>query len=96
MAVSPQHYTLVADTEKVFTLDDNYGEVRITVWANPSLIAFNTSNTPIGSVAVTIPDGNELLPAVLCSRVARDRTSGAASIVRVRAQGASSITVGGV
>ncbi len=92
----PMHFTLVADTEKIFTLDANYGEIRITVYANPAVIAFNTSNTAIGSVASSIPDGNEVLPAVLCSRVVKDQTSGAVSIVRVRSTGTPTICVGGV
>lgn len=94
--VNIQHVTLVADTERIFTLDANYGEVRITMWANPSVLAFNTGNVAITSVASTIPDGNQVLPAVLCSRVVKDLTSGSVSVVRVRAQGTPSITVEGV
>ncbi len=92
---NPQIFTLQADTEKVFTLDQNYGEVRVTVIANPAVIYFNTSDTAIGSVAGSM-DGNEPLPAVLCSRVVRDQTAGAVSKVRVRSAGTPTIAVGGV
>lgn len=92
---NPQIFTLVADTEKVFTLDANYGEIRITVVANPATIYFNTSDTTIGPVAGSM-DGNEVLPAVLCSRVVRDQTLGVVSKVHVRSAGTPTIAVGGV
>ncbi len=92
---NPQHFTLQADTEKVFTLDANYGEVRITVLANPAVVYFNTSDTTIGTVAGSM-DGNEALPAVLCSRVVRDLTAGVPSKVRVRSAGTPTISVGGI
>ncbi len=92
---NPQIFTLQADTEKVFTLDLNYGEVRVTVIANPAVIYFNTSDAPIGPVSGSM-DGNEALPAALCSRVVRDQTSGAVSKVRVRSAGTPTICVGGL
>lgn len=98
MAGSPFHFTLAADVETVVTLDGNYGEVRVTILDNAALTFFNTSDTPIGSVAagITGQDGNEALPATLCSRTVRDRTSGAASKVRLRSLGTPTISVGGV
>ncbi|HLL69012.1 MAG TPA: hypothetical protein VK453_25355 [Micromonosporaceae bacterium] len=92
---NPQHFTLVADTEKVFTLDQNYGQVRITVLANPAIIYFNAADAAIGPVAGSM-DGNEALPAVLCSRVVADRTSGTVSKVRVRSAGTPTISVSGL
>lgn len=92
---NPQIFTLSADTEKTFTLDANYGEVRVTVIANPAVIYFNTSDTAIGSIVGNM-DGNEPLPAVLCSRVVKDQTLGAVSKVRVRSAGTPTISVGGL
>lgn len=92
---NPQYWTLTADTEKIFTLDQNYGSVRITVIANPAVIYFNTSDTTIGAVAGSM-DGNEAIPATLCSRVVTDQTSGTATKVHVRSAGTPTISVGGL
>lgn len=92
---NPQHFTLVADTEKVFTLDGDYSEVRITVVANPAVIYFNTSDVAIGTVAGSM-DGNDVIPAVICSRTVKDWTSGTATKVRVRSAGTPTISVLGL
>lgn len=92
---NPQHFTLSADTEHVFTLDANYGEIRVSMLASPAVTYFNTTDTAIGAVSGSM-DGNEMLPAVLCSRVVRDGTSGAISKVRVRSTGTPTISVGGL
>ena len=92
---NPKHVTLVADTETVVTLDNNYGSVRVTVIANPAVIYFNTSDTTIGTVAGSM-DGNEAVPATLVSRVVVDRTGGTASKVHLRSAGTPTVSVGGL
>lgn len=90
-----QIFTLVADTEKIFTLDANYGRVEITVVANPAVIYFNVKDAAIGAVAGSM-DGNQVLPAVLCAKTVLDETSGVVSKVRVRSAGTPTISVRGL
>lgn len=93
---NPKFVTLSADAEATVNLDANYGEIRITVLSNPAVVYFNTANAAIGSVTAGGTDGNEALPAVLCSRVVRDQTGGANSVVRLRSTGTPTLLVGGV
>lgn len=95
MPASPQHFTLVADTEKVFTLDQNCATVRIVVYANPATIFFNTKNVAVPAVASS-QDGHQVIPAALAVVEVPDETSGAVSIVRVRSAGTPTICVTGV
>lgn len=94
MSVTPQHFTLVADTEKVFTLDRNCGTVRIVVVANPAVIYFNTKNTACPAVASS-QDGQQVIPAVIAVVEVADETSGADSIVRMRSAGTPTVMVTG-
>lgn len=91
---NPKIITLVADTDTTCTLDVNYAEVRVTVISNPAVVQFNTAGTAIASSTLT--DGNEVLPAVLCSRVVADKTSGAASVVHLRSTGTPTLCIGGL
>jgi hypothetical protein len=95
---NPQHFVLSADTEKVFTLDANFGRIEITQVANPAVVYFNATNTEIGTVAgaVATMNGNQVLPAVLCSKTVLDETAGGVSVVRVRSAGTPTISVRGL
>jgi L-cysteine desulfidase len=94
MAVAPQHFTLVADTEKVFTLDQNCAKIRIVVYANPATIFFNTRNAAIPAVSSS-QDGNQVIPATLAVVEVDDETSGATSTVRLRSAGTPTVMVTG-
>jgi hypothetical protein len=94
VAASPQHFTLVADTEKVFTLDQNCGTIRIVVVANPAVIYFNTKNVAVPAVASS-QDGHQVIPPVLSVVEVPDETAGTVSIVRVRSAGTPTICVTG-
>lgn len=94
MAATPQHFTLTADTEKVFTLDQNCGKIRIVVVANPAVIYFNTKNTAVPAVASN-QDGNQAIPAVLAVVEVDDETAGNSSIVRMRSAGTPTVMVTG-
>lgn len=91
----PQHFTLVADTEKVFTLTQNYAKVRVVVIANPAVIYFNAKNTAVPAVASS-QDGNHAIPAALCAVDVADETSGAVSTVRMRSAGTPTVMVTGL
>ena len=94
MPATPQHFTLVADTEKVFTLDQNCGTVRIVVVANPAVIYFNTRNVAVPAVASS-QDGQQVIPAVLAVVEVADETAGAVSVVRMRSAGTPTVMVTG-
>lgn len=94
MAASPQHFTLVADTEQVVTLSDNCGTIRIVVVANPAVIYFNTRNTAVAAVASS-QNGNQVIPAVLAVVEIPDETGGAVSVVRMRSAGTPTVMVTG-
>ncbi|MET0416053.1 MAG: hypothetical protein ABW022_08535 [Actinoplanes sp.] len=94
MATAPQHFTLAADTEKVFTLAGNYGRIRIVVVANPAVIYFNTKNTAVPAVASN-QDGHQVIPAALAVVEVDDETSGTESVVRMRSTGTPTVMVTG-
>jgi hypothetical protein len=94
MAATPQHFTLVADTEKIFTLDQNCANIRIVVVANPAVIYFNTKDTAIPAVASN-QDGNQVIPGVLAVAEVADETSGNTSKVRMRSAGTPTVMVTG-
>lgn len=94
MAATPQHFTLTADTEQVITLDQNCGQVRIVVYANPATIFFNTRNVAVPAVAGS-QNGQQVIPAALAVVDIDDETGGASTIVRVRSAGTPTIAVTG-
>lgn len=94
MPASPQHFTLSADVEKTFTLDQNCGTVRIVVYANPATVFFNTKNVAVPAVASS-QDGNQVIPGVLSVVEVADESAGGVSVVRVRSAGTPTIAVSG-
>lgn len=94
MAATPQHFTLVADTEKTFTLDRNCGTIRVAVYANPATVFFNTRNVAVPAVASS-QDGQQVIPAVLTVVDVDDETGGNSSIVRMRSAGTPTVMVTG-
>jgi hypothetical protein len=94
VAADPQHFTLVADTEKVFTLSQNCGMIRIVVYANPATIFFNTENLAVPAVAAS-QDGQQVIPAALSVVEVIDETAGAVSVVRMRSSGTPTVMVTG-
>ncbi len=94
MPASPIHATLVADTERVFTLDSNCGWIRIVVVANPATIYFNTKNVAVPAVASS-QDGNQVIPPVTAVVEVQDETAGAVSVVRMRSAGTPTVMVTG-
>jgi len=94
MPATPQHFTLAADTEKIFTLDRNCGMVRIVVVANPAVIYFNTKNTAVPAVASS-QDGHQVIPAVITAVEVEDETSGTETIIRMRSAGTPTVMVTG-
>lgn len=94
MAATPQNFTLVADTEKVFTLDRNCGMVRVVVYDSPAVIRFNTRNTAVPAMA-SAAGPNQIIPAVVCVVEVEDETSGADTIVRMRSAGTPTVMVTG-
>jgi hypothetical protein len=95
MAADPQHFTLTADTEKVFILARDYGRIRIVVVSNPAVIYVNTRNVAVPAVASS-QDGNHVIPAVLAVAEFADETDLPASVVRVRSAGTPTIMVAGI
>lgn len=94
MAATPQHFTLVADTERVVTLDQNCSMVRIVVYANPATIFFNTRNQPVPAVAAA-QDGQQVIPAALAVVEVEDETSTLGTVVRLRSAGTPTVAVTG-
>lgn len=94
MAARPQHFTLVADTEKVFTLNQNCEMIRIVVVANPAVIYFNTRNVAVPAVAAS-QDGQQVIPGAIAVVEVPDDTAGGVSIVRVRSAGTPTVMVTG-
>lgn len=94
MQADPQHFTLLADTEKIFTLSQNCGTIRIVVYADPATIFFNTENIAVPAVASS-QDGQQVIPAALAAVEVTDETSGAVSIVRLRSAGTPTVMVTG-
>lgn len=94
MAADPQHFTLVADTEKIFTLSQNCGTIRVVVYASPATIFFNTENLAVPAVALS-QNGQDVIPAALAVVEVADETSGAVSIVRMRSAGTPTVCVSG-
>jgi hypothetical protein len=94
VAATPQHFTLVADTEKVFTLNQNCGIIRIVVVANPAVIYFNTRDVAVPAVASS-QDGNQAIPAVLAVVEVEDETAGASTKIRMRSAGTPTVMVTG-
>lgn len=92
---NPRFVVLQADVEQVLTLDDNYGQVEVTLIANPALTYFNTADTAIPAVAGNM-DGNHALSSTLIAKVVADRTAGAASKVRIRSAGTPTVQVQGL
>lgn len=92
MAASPQHFTLVADTEQVVTFDENFATVRVVVVANPAVTYFNTKGVAVPAVASS-QTGNEVIPAVIAVVDVPDRTLGTNSVVRIRSVGTPTIAV---
>lgn len=95
---NPQHVVLSSDTQQIITLDANYGQVEITVVANPAVIFFNVKDEAIGTVAgaVDTMDGHQVGPAALWSKIVRDETSGTVSKVRLRSAGTPTVSVRGL
>ncbi len=91
----PQHFTLTADTEKIFTLDQDYGAVRIIVYANPAVIFFNTRNAAVPAVAGNM-DGHHVIPGVITVAEVTDDTGGGVSVVRMRSAGTPTVMVTGI
>lgn len=91
----PQHFTLSADIEKVFTLDGDYGAVRVIVYANPATVFFNCRNVAVGPVAGS-QDGNHVIPNVLAVAEVADETGGTVSVVRMRSAGTPTVMVVGI
>ncbi len=91
----PQHFTLSADTEKIFTLDQDYGAVRVVVYDNPAVIFLNTRNVAVPAVAES-QDGNHVIPGVIAVAEIADDTGGGVSVVRMRSAGTPTVMVVGV
>lgn len=94
MPASPQHATLVADTERVFTLNRNCGMIRIVVVANPAVIYFNTRNVAVPAVASS-QDGQQVIPAAVAVVEVEDETPGNETVVRMRSAGTPTVMVTG-
>lgn len=94
MASTPQHFTLVADTEKVFTLDQNCAKVRVVVYANPAVIYFNAKNVAVPAVASS-QDGQQVIPAAIAVAEVDDETGGANTVLRMRSAGTPTVMVMG-
>lgn len=90
---TPQHATLDADTEKVFSLDANCTMVRVVVYENPAKTFFNAKNVAVPAVASS-QDGNHPIPAVLAVVEVPDQSAGN-SVVRVRSVGTPTVMVTG-
>lgn len=89
MAVSPQHATLTANVEKVFTFDVNAQSVEVTNLDGSSAVYFTVDNSP----AVVGADGCHVLPAAICSLELPDGIRGDVAIVRVRSAGTPAVSV---
>lgn len=94
MAVSPAYVTLAADTPTPVTLDSNYGQVEVTLIANPATTYFNVKGNAIGSIASPV-DGCHLLNATLLSKVVEEKTGGP-TVVHLRSTGTPTVCVSGL
>lgn len=89
MAVSPQHATLTANTERTFTFDVNGQTVEILNVDGAAPVYFTVDNKP----AVVGGDGCHVLPAAICAMELPDGTRGVNSTVRVISAGTPSVSV---
>lgn len=92
---NPRVLVLVADVEQNVELDNNYGQIEVTLIANAANSWFNTAGTAVGPVSGS-QDGNHYLGAALPVKVVADNTSGANSRLRIRSVGTPTVQVYGV
>lgn len=93
---NPVYVTLVADTEATPTLDANYAYVEVALVSGAATTYFNTSDTPITTVAGGPVAGNHVLTTTLPAKLVPDMTGGQASKVRLRSTGAPTVQLWGV
>lgn len=88
--MNPQHHTLTAGVEYVFTLDADYATVEILGDGTAKTwIRFGTTPVTVGA------DGAHLLPAAIGSITREPKTAGA-TLVRVISDGTPLISVTGL
>lgn len=92
---NPVFVTLVADTENVLTLDNNYGQVEVALISGAATTYFNTADVAIGAVAGNM-NGNHALTTTLVAKTVQDQTGGAATKVRLRSAGTPTVQVLGL
>jgi hypothetical protein len=92
VGANPQHFTLVANTPKVVTLDANYGVVEITNVDGAAVIYVSTDGTTNPTVA---GDGFDVLPATINSVDLKDGSTGT-SVVRLISAGTPFVSVRGL
>ncbi len=88
---NPQHFTLVANTVKTFTLDADYGEVEVVNLDGSAEVYFTTD----GSTPALAADGSQVLPAAVGWVSLPPRTSGN-TVVKAICGSAQRISVRGV
>ena len=89
---NPQHFTLVANTAKTFTLDADFNSVEVTNVSGTAAVYFAIgSDAAIGVQA----DGCEVIPAAIGSLTVKVRTSGN-TVVKVISAGTPQVSVKGV
>lgn len=88
---NPQHFTLVANTAKTFTLDQDYARIEVVNVDGAGEVYFTVD----GSAPAVGGDGCHVLPASICSVELDPRTSGP-TVVKAKASVAVRISVRGL
>jgi hypothetical protein len=88
---NPQHFTLVANVVKTFTLDLDYNRVEVVNLDGAGEVYFTVDT----STPVVGQDGCQVLPAAICSMEVPVPTSGP-TVVKAKAAGAVRISVRGI
>lgn len=88
---NPQHFTLVANTVKTFTLDADYSEVEVTNLDGAAAVYFT-----VGTATPAVDaDGSHVLPAAIGFLTVQPRTSGP-TVVKAISAGTPKISVRGL
>lgn len=89
---NPQHFTLVANTIKTFTLDADYAEVEVMNLDGAATVYFTIG---AGSTPAVGADGSDVLPAAIGFLSLRPKTSGP-TVVKTISSGTPTISVRGI
>lgn len=92
---NPQHYTLLADTVKSFTLDAGYKEVEVLNVDGASAIYFTTNGTTPTLTGGVGQDGTHVLPAAIGALQVPCQSSDT-PVIKCRSAGTPKVSIRGI